>query len=127
MAGEVLSPPYLFHDTLFCYLRKALSITDKIIFSYRFQQVWIHKCVAIGYTQDMTRKNVGIRVRVDAALREDFLSACQAQGYTGSHVLRAFMRRYVQRHWKPRQQELFPLDMGEEDELDVSGKPMPKL
>lgn len=75
----------------------------------------------------MTPKRVGIRVRVDLALREDFLSACHAQGHTGSRVLRAFMQAYVRRHWVPRQQELFPLDIAEDDDMNTDEIPIPKL
>ena len=42
-------------------------------------------------------KESGLRIRIDKVLRKDFLAACRAQDQTGSQVLRAFMRDYVDR------------------------------
>ncbi|RWI72235.1 MAG: hypothetical protein EOR19_24015 [Mesorhizobium sp.] len=46
----------------------------------------------------MTDKDVGLRIRVDRALREAFVEACQVEGRPASQVLRDFMRRYVKSH-----------------------------
>lgn len=41
---------------------------------------------------------VGLRIRVDDALRRDFIGTCKAQDTTAAQVLRAFMRAFVERH-----------------------------
>ena len=40
----------------------------------------------------------GLRIRVDDALRRDFISTCKSQDTTAAQVLRAFMRSYVEQH-----------------------------
>jgi hypothetical protein len=40
-------------------------------------------------------KNVGLRIRIDRDLREQFLKACQADDKPAAQVLREFMRAYV--------------------------------
>lgn len=40
-------------------------------------------------------KDVGLRIRVQRELREQFLAACQAQDKPAAQVLREFMRDYV--------------------------------
>lgn len=52
-------------------------------------------------------KDVGLRIRVQKELREQFLAACQAQDKPAAQVLREFMRAYVREHepfyrWVPR-------------------------
>lgn len=46
----------------------------------------------------MTTKDVGLRIRVDRELREQFLGACRDQDKPAAQVLREFMRDYVDRH-----------------------------
>ncbi|MEI4195912.1 plasmid-related protein [Roseovarius sp. E0-M6] len=41
------------------------------------------------------KKNVGLRIRIDRDLREQFLKACQADDKPAAQVLREFMRAYV--------------------------------
>ena len=41
-------------------------------------------------------KDVGLRIRVQRDLREQFLEACQADDKPAAQVLREFMREYVQ-------------------------------
>jgi hypothetical protein len=41
---------------------------------------------------------VGLRIRVDDALRRDFIETCKAQDTTAAQVLRAFMRGFVEEH-----------------------------
>ena len=41
---------------------------------------------------------VGLRIRVDDALRGDFVETCKLQDTTASQVLRAFMRAYVEQN-----------------------------
>ena len=40
-------------------------------------------------------KDVGLRIRVQRELREQFLEACKAQDKPTAQVLREFMRKYV--------------------------------
>lgn len=41
-------------------------------------------------------KDVGLRIRVQRELREQFLEACRAQDKPAAQVLREFMRDYVE-------------------------------
>ena len=41
-------------------------------------------------------KDVGLRIRVQRDLREQFLEVCRAQDKPAAQVLREFMREYVQ-------------------------------
>ena len=43
-------------------------------------------------------KDVGLRIRIQRDLREQFLDACRAQDKPAAQVLREFMREYVQGH-----------------------------
>ena len=43
-------------------------------------------------------KDVGLRIRVQRDLREQFLDACRAQDKPAAQVLREFMREYVEVH-----------------------------
>jgi antitoxin component of RelBE/YafQ-DinJ toxin-antitoxin module len=45
----------------------------------------------------MIAKDVGIRIRVEKELRDEFLAACRADKLSASEVLREFMRRYADR------------------------------
>jgi len=47
---------------------------------------WVH-CEAM--------KDVGLRIRVQRELREQFLEACRVQDKPAAQVLREFMRTYV--------------------------------
>ena len=40
-------------------------------------------------------KDVGLRIRIQRRLREEFLKVCQAQDKSAAQVLREFMRNYV--------------------------------
>ena len=42
-------------------------------------------------------KDVGLRIRIQKELREQFQAACKAQDKPAAQVLREFMREYVQR------------------------------
>jgi hypothetical protein len=46
----------------------------------------------------MATKDVGLRVRVERELRDDFLEACRVHDRPGAQVIREFMRAYVVRH-----------------------------
>ena len=46
----------------------------------------------------MATKDVGLRVRVERELRDDFLEACRAHDRPAAQVIREFMRDYVVRH-----------------------------
>lgn len=43
-------------------------------------------------------KDVGLRIRVQRELREQFLEACRAQDKPAAQVLREFMRRFIEEH-----------------------------
>ncbi len=43
-------------------------------------------------------KDVGLRIRVQRDLREQFLEVCRAQDKPAAQVLREFMREYVALH-----------------------------
>lgn len=43
-------------------------------------------------------KDVGIRIRVQRELREQYASACKEQDKPPAQVLHEFMRSYVQKH-----------------------------
>lgn len=43
-------------------------------------------------------KDVGIRIRVQRELREQFVAACKADDKPAAQVLREFMRSYVDAH-----------------------------
>lgn len=43
-------------------------------------------------------KDVGLRIRVQRELREQFLEACRLQDKPAAQVLREFMRAYVREH-----------------------------
>ena len=43
-------------------------------------------------------KDVGLRIRIDRDLREQFVKACQADDKPASQVIREFMREYVTQH-----------------------------
>ena len=45
----------------------------------------------------MATKDVGLRIRIQRNLRDDFLSACRGQDKPAAQVLREFMRAYVVR------------------------------
>lgn len=43
-------------------------------------------------------KDVGLRIRIDRDLREQFVRACKADDKPASQVIREFMREYVAKH-----------------------------
>ena len=52
-------------------------------------------------------KSSALRVRVDPNLHDEFLNCCKEQDMSASHVLRQFMRAFVEKHGRGSQQELF--------------------
>lgn len=66
--------------------------------------LWIHSCNTIGYT--MT-KSAALRIRIAPELHQEFLDVCQLQDLSASHVLRQFMRSYINQKRKEQQSELF--------------------
>jgi len=52
-------------------------------------------------------KDVGLRLRVERELREEFVETCQAEGRAAAQVLREYMREYVARNRAAAQRELF--------------------
>lgn len=60
----------------------------------------------------MNMKNAGMRIRVEAELREEFIRLCRHKDMPAAQVLRAFMRDFVQREGALRQTEiLFSADV----------------
>ncbi len=49
-------------------------------------------------------KDVGLRIRVQRELREQFLDACKAQDKPAAQVLREFMREYLAENPAPEQE-----------------------
>jgi antitoxin component of RelBE/YafQ-DinJ toxin-antitoxin module len=43
----------------------------------------------------MAEKNAGLRIRVEEALRDAFVEACQANHIPAAQVIRTFMRDYI--------------------------------
>jgi hypothetical protein len=70
---------------------------------------WIHIRVSIGYTAQMgiLVKDVGLRLRVEKELRQEFVEACRASGKPAAQVLREFMRDFVTRERLMMQRPLF--------------------
>jgi len=46
----------------------------------------------------MMKKDVGMRIRIERDLRDDFLAACQVQDRPAAQVIREFMRDYIRKH-----------------------------
>ena len=46
------------------------------------------------------RKDVGMRIRLDRELRDDFLATCQGKDRPAAQVMREFMRDYVRKNRK---------------------------
>ena len=51
-------------------------------------------------------KDVGLRLRIERDLREQFVEACRAEGKPAAYVLREYMRAYVARNRFVAQKEL---------------------
>ena len=52
---------------------------------------------------------MGLRIRVEAKLRTDFVDACRSEGKPAAQVLREFMRAYVEARRADQQGDLFNL------------------
>jgi len=63
----------------------------------------------MGTLAPMATKNVGLRIRIDRSLRDEFLEVCRAQDKPAAQVLREFMRQHVAEHRADEQGALFPL------------------
>ena len=70
-------------------------------------QFWLHNRVSNGYTAVMATKNAGLRVRVERALRDEFLDACRDEDKPAAQVIREFMREYVAKRQAEAQDSLF--------------------
>jgi hypothetical protein len=58
----------------------------------------------------MLTKDVGFQIRIDKALREEFVEVCRAQDRPAAQVVREFMRQYVDSYRQNAQGSLFPDD-----------------
>ena len=57
----------------------------------------------------------GLRIRVDDALRRDFIETCRGRDRTAAQILREFMRAYVDEHGIAiKQEQLFTLPSREQ-------------
>lgn len=54
--------------------------------------------MCIHWVHFKAMKDVGLRIRVQRELREQFLEACRSQDKPAAQVLREFMRDYVRDH-----------------------------
>lgn len=52
-------------------------------------------------------KESGMRIRVDAELRRQFIEVCRARDLTAAQVLRAYMRDFVDQAGREAQGDLF--------------------
>ena len=52
-------------------------------------------------------KTAALRIRIDPELHRDFLEICKQQDTPASHILRQFMRDYVQHHMQSLQADFF--------------------
>jgi len=52
-------------------------------------------------------KDVGLRIRVQRELRDEFVELCRLHGRPASSVLREFMERYIAEHVQRLQPDLF--------------------
>jgi hypothetical protein len=57
-------------------------------------------------------KDVGLRLRVERELREEFLETCRLEGKAAAQVLREYMRDYIARNKSAAQRELFTFEAG---------------
>jgi len=55
----------------------------------------------------MSNKDVGLRIRVERKLREEFQDACLAENRNASDVLREFMQVFAERNPSGLQTDLF--------------------
>ena len=55
-------------------------------------------------------KSAALRIRIAPELHREFLEVCQLQDLSASHVLRQFMRSYVDQQRKEQQPELFDVN-----------------
>lgn len=55
-------------------------------------------------------KSAALRIRIAPELHQEFLDVCQLQDLSASHVLRQFMRSYVDQKRKEQQSELFDIN-----------------
>ena len=62
-------------------------------------------------------KSAALRIRIGPELHKEFLEVCQLQDLSASHVIRQFMRTYVDQQRKEQQPELFDIN-GKESKYD---------
>jgi antitoxin component of RelBE/YafQ-DinJ toxin-antitoxin module len=55
----------------------------------------VDKCVPMGYTCGIDKKNVALKIRVEEELRREFIEVCRAEDMTAAQVVRQFMREYI--------------------------------
>ena len=81
-------------------------------------QKCVPKCVPIGYTSSMAKKDVAFKIRVEEELRRDFVAICRIEDRPAAQVVREFMRNYIASHSSAIQGKLF----GSDTSTDVGGR-----
>lgn len=64
-------------------------------------------CVSI---MDLKMKDAGMRIRVEPELRDAFTKLCKEKDVPAAHVLRLFMREFVEKENSNRQPSLFVVE-----------------
>jgi len=71
--------------------------TDQTFKTRQIAQLELSRCVSVGYA-NLVMKDVGLRIRVQRDLREQFLETCRAQDKLAAQTIRKFMREHVEQH-----------------------------
>lgn len=82
---------------MFCY------VENLIILYFMATQMCIHWV----HCRAMSKKDVGLRIRVDRELRNEFLDICRTLDRPASQILREFMRTYIDEYRESQQGVLF--------------------
>lgn len=62
------------------------------------------QCVSNGCPH---MKSAGFRIRVDPNLRQAFIEACNESDVSAAHVLRSYMKHYIETFTSQKQGDLF--------------------
>lgn len=60
-----------------------------------------------AHSRRMLRKDSGLRIRVEADVRQEFVHACREEGKAAAQVLREFMRDYIVKNRELHQRDMF--------------------
>lgn len=59
-------------------------------------------------------KNCGMRIRVEAELRDEFVDVCRKQDKPAAQIIREFMREYISNYRQSQQGSLFERHFADE-------------